>query len=154
MIRMAVLLLGLCSLGSAQPRNAVLPWWENPVTSGLDLSTLQQTQIREVLRDYRNRLVDARAAVDKAENDLEDVFNEPVVDQRRGNQAIAKLAVARSELTTAVSEMTLRLRAILTAEQWQELQRRERERASPEGRGRGRKSITQQARPKVTVSKN
>lgn len=146
-----LLLLAIPALLAAQGRNAVLGWWDNPVASGLDLSETQERQIQKVVHDYRNRLIDARAAVEKAENDLEDVFNDALVDQQRGNQAIDRLVTARAELTKAVSEMTLRLRAVLTAEQWQELQRRDREHSRGRGRRGGPRDLNQNAvRPQVT----
>ncbi|MGH9666992.1 MAG: hypothetical protein ACRD9L_21415, partial [Bryobacteraceae bacterium] len=46
------------------------------------------------------------------------------VDEQRAQAAIDKLAAARSELTLAFSELSLRLRMIVTSEQWHELQRR------------------------------
>jgi Spy/CpxP family protein refolding chaperone len=145
-----LLWLALPALVCAQPRPANLGWWDNPVASGLDLTEAQERQIRDIVREYRDRMIDAQAAVEKAENDLEDVFNEPTVDQRRGSEAIARLVAARAAQTKVVSEMTLRLRAVLTAGQWQELQRRERERTSGRGR-RGPKSGKQApGRPQVT----
>jgi Spy/CpxP family protein refolding chaperone len=151
-MRLALLLLAAPTLVWAQARNTSGGWWENPVTSGLDLTEHQERQINEVVREYRSRLVDSRAAVDKAENDLEDVFNGPYVDQRRGAEVIEQLVEARAGLTKAVSEMTLRLRAILTAEQWQELQRRERSRSTGRGRRGGPRNVNQTpVRPQVTV---
>ncbi len=150
-MRACWVLLAAAALAVAQPRNAGLGWWDNPVTSGLDLTELQERQIQDVVHDYRNRLVDARAAVEKAENDLEDVFNETLVDQQRGKDAIDRLVEARAELTKAVSEMTLRLRAVLTAEQWQELQRRDRARTPGRGRRGGPRNLNKDpVRPQVT----
>jgi Spy/CpxP family protein refolding chaperone len=68
--------------------------------------------------------------VKKAESDLDDVFNEDTVDQRRGFEAIDRLTKARADMTRSVAEMSLRMRALLTPQQWQELQRRQREQGS------------------------
>ena len=71
--------------------------------------------------------------MEKAEGNLDDFFNtEGTTDPRRANEAIDRLAAARAELTKVVSQMSLKLRGVLTAQQWQELQRR-----GP-GRGPGR----------------
>jgi len=119
----------LTSVVNAQPGGgggrALLPWWDNPLVQGLDLTETQRTQIRAVVKEYRNRLVDARAAVEKAEGDLEDIFSEETVDQRKGTETIDRLAGARGELTKALSQMSLRMRSVLTLQQWQELQRRQ-----------------------------
>ena len=100
-------------------------WWDGPMAEGLNLTDAQRKQIQTTIRDYRNRLVDARAAVEKAEGEMDDVFNtEGNVDQRRANEAIDRLASARAELTKVVSQMSVRMRGVLTTQQWQELQRR------------------------------
>ena len=134
-IRNAVLWLGVC-LGlvlSGQPIRPEFAWWENPVANGLNLTEAQQKQVQTVVREFRNRLVDLNASVQKAEGDLGDIFDTVPVDNRRANDAIDKVASARAELTKAISQMSLRLRAVLTPEQWQELRRR----GGPGGRGRG-----------------
>ena len=108
------------------------------MVNGLDLSDAQRTEIRSVIRDYRGKMQDVRNAVQKAETDLDQVFNEDTVDQRRGSEAIDRLTKARADMTKSVSEMSLRMRAVLTSPQWQELQRRQREQASRiENAGRG-----------------
>jgi Spy/CpxP family protein refolding chaperone len=111
-------------------RNGFFPWWDSPMVNGLDLTDAQRTQIRSVVREYRGRMVEVRSAVQKAERDLDAVFNEDTVDQRRGSEAIDRLTKARADMTRSVSEMSLRMRALLTPQQWQELQRRQREQGS------------------------
>src|SRR5262245_35674807 len=93
-------------------------WWDSPMVDNLNLTDAQRKQIQSTLRDYRVRLVDARAAVDKAEGDLNDFFNDGSVTspetQRRANEAIDRLAGARAELTRVVSEVSLKMRGVLT----------------------------------------
>jgi Spy/CpxP family protein refolding chaperone len=124
---------------SAQgPRSGLFPWWDSPMVSGLDLSDAQRAEIHSVIGEYRGRMMEVRGAVQKAESDLDQVFNEDTVDQRRGAEAIDRLTKARADMTKSVSEMSLRMRAVLTSQQWQELQRRQREQASRiENAGRG-----------------
>lgn len=145
------LILAVPAALSAQgPRSGSFPWWDSPLVSGLDLTDAQRTEIRSVIGEYRGRMQEVRSAVQKAENDLEAVFNEETVDQRRGSEAIDRLTKARADMTKSVSEMSLRMRAVLTTQQWQELQRRQREQGSrlenagrgpgqPRGSGRGRR---------------
>ena len=132
-------ILALPMMLSAQgPRSGFFPWWDSPIVSGLDLSDAQRTQIRTVIQEYRGKMMEVRGAVQKAEGDLDAVFNEDTVDQHRGSEAIERLTKARADMTKSVSEMSLRMRAVLTAQQWQELQRRQREQASRiENAGRG-----------------
>jgi Spy/CpxP family protein refolding chaperone len=113
------------------------PWWNSPLVQNLDLSEAQNKDIRATLRGYRGHLMDLRQAVQRADNDLEALLTTTPVDQRKATEAIDRLANARADLTRTLSLMTLRLRGILTNEQWQELQQRASERG-PGGRfGRG-----------------
>jgi len=136
---------------SAQgPRSGAFPWWDSPMVNGLDLTDGQRSEIRSVLGEYRGKMLEVRSAVLKAESELDQIFNEDTVDQRRGSEAIDRLTKARADMTKSVSEMSLRMRAVLTAQQWQELQRRQREQGArlenagrrsgpPGGAGRGRR---------------
>lgn len=140
---------GLYAQGGAPgARSGFFPWWEGPMVNGLDLTDTQRTEIRSVIREYRGRMMEVRSAVQKAEGDLDAVFNEETVDQRRGAEAIDRLTKARADMTKSVSEMSLRMRALLTIAQWQELQRRQqgsrlenagRGPAGQRGPGRGRR---------------
>ena len=133
------LLLALPAALSAQgPRGGFFPWWDGPMAAGLDLTEAQSAEIRSVIREYRGRMLEVRDAVTRAEGDLEAVFNEDTIDQRRGSEAIDRLTKARAEMTRAVSEMSLRMRAVLTTAQWQQLQRRQDARVENAGRGGGR----------------
>jgi Spy/CpxP family protein refolding chaperone len=107
------------------------------MVNGLDLSDAQRTQILTVVQEYRGRMMEVRGAVQKAERDLDQVFNEDTVDQRRCSEAIDRLTKAKADMTKSVSEMSLRMRAVLTTQQWQELQRRQREQGSLQNAGRG-----------------
>ena len=159
-----ILILAIPAAMNAQgARGGFFPWWDSPIVSGLDLSDAQRTEIRSVIRDYRGRMQEVRSAVQKAESDLDQVFNEYTVDQRRGSEAIDRLTRARADMTKSVSEMSLRMRAVLTSQQWQELQRRQREQASrienagqgsgpQRGPGRGRRLA--KAGPKDSSPRN
>jgi Spy/CpxP family protein refolding chaperone len=136
---LAGMILALPAALSAQgPRAGFFPWWDSPLVSGLDLTDAQRTEIRSVIRDYRGKMMEVREAVQKAEGELDAVFNEDTVDQRQGSEAIDRLTKARADMTKSVSEMSLRMRAVLTTQQWQELQRRQREQGSRlQNAGRG-----------------
>ena len=107
------------------PPAGFFPWWDSPIASGLELTDAQRTQIRSVAGEFRGRMMEVRDAVRKAESELDAVFNEDTVDQRRGSEAIDRLTRARAEMTKAVAELSLRMRAVLTPQQWQELRQRE-----------------------------
>jgi Spy/CpxP family protein refolding chaperone len=113
------------------PSPASFAWWDSPLANGLNLSDAQSKQIRATVSEYRGRLADLRAAVDKSEGSLEAVLNEDTVDQRKAGEAIDQLVSARGELFRTNSQLALKLRMILTADQWQDLQSRQRGRGRP-----------------------
>ncbi len=108
----------------AQMPRGVFNWWDSPIAKGLNLTEDQQRQIRAIVREYRGKLIDQRATVEKAEAEFEDVFNEDAFDQRRAGDALEHLVTARADLMRGFSQMSLRLRALLTPEQYRELQKR------------------------------
>jgi Spy/CpxP family protein refolding chaperone len=145
-MRWLMLLLLMAPSAMAQLPRGMFAWWDTPIARDLNLSDDQLRQIRAAVRDHRGRLIDQRAALDKAEGEIDDLFNEETVDQKRAGDAIERLAAARADLTRTLTQMSLRLRSVLTPQQWRELQRRrpmgEQEgfrpsRGGPMGPGRG-----------------
>ena len=100
-------------------------WWDSPIARDLKLKDEQNKQINAVLREYRPQMTQLRATLENAEGDLADIMNEDTVDTSKANDAIEKVIAARSEMTRVVSRMSLRLRTVLTGQQWRELQRRQ-----------------------------
>ena len=128
------LLLSMIAIAAAMafPQSPGMhPWWDGPVAKDLGLSDDQTQQIRATVRESRNLMIQFRAAVETAEGELKDEMNNVPVDLGKANDAIEKVIRARSDLMRAVSQMSLKLRTILTASQWQELQRREPQRSMP-----------------------
>jgi Spy/CpxP family protein refolding chaperone len=100
------------------------PWWDSPIATDLNLSDQQQQQIRNYTRGSRIKLREHKLAIDKAEAELADLMNAEAIDQQKANETIERLAMARADMTRAVSQLSLNLRGVLTAQQWQELQKR------------------------------
>jgi Spy/CpxP family protein refolding chaperone len=122
----ALCILSLLCAGtlSAQLPRRFYAWWGSPVVQDLHLTDEQQKRVRETLREYRPHLQDIRTAVDGAEQDVEEQFNADQVNPQRVDRAIERLIAARAELTRTLTQMSLKLRTVLTQQQWQELQRR------------------------------
>lgn len=120
-MKTAFVLLVAAVLVNAQGSRVQMAWWDSPLASSLDLSDGQTRQIRSTVADYRDKLRDLRSAVNQAESNLESIFNEDPVDQRKAGEAIEQLVNARSDLTRTLSQMDLKLRLVLTPEQWQTL---------------------------------
>ncbi len=133
-----LLTLLLCVLpAAAQNPRGLFNWWDSPIARDLNLTESQRDQIRNTVRDYRGKLIDLRAAVEKAEMEVEDAFNTETLDQQRATAAIDRLANARGDMIRVFSQMSLQMRTVLTQDQWRELQRR-RPRMDPAGpRGPG-----------------
>lgn len=122
---LAVAILACLPLAAQMPRGA-MNWWDTPFARNLNLNADQQRTIRETVRDYRSRLIDLRAETEKAEIAVEDAFNEENVDQKKASEAIERLATARADLIRTVTQMSLKMRMVLTADQWRRLQERRR----------------------------
>jgi Spy/CpxP family protein refolding chaperone len=115
-----IVLAGLSLYGQASKG----PWWNGQTIKELNLNADQMRQMRETVREYRPRLQELRASVQKAEQDLENVFNADTIDNQKASEAIDHLVAARSDLSRTLAQMGLKLRAVLTLQQWQEVQKR------------------------------
>jgi Spy/CpxP family protein refolding chaperone len=119
----------------------------------LNLSEAQQTQISTICKDSSKKVSELRDTWKKAEAELQAAFDESPVDQAKSNNAIEHLSAARSDLFRATSQMELKIRTVLTDEQWQQLKLRQRRGGpgrpgGPPGggfrRGKGTTTTTQQ----------
>ena len=128
----AILLPGvLCAQAAPRPQGPAWwesAWWNGPLVQNLDLSEAQRKDIRNTVREYRGHLLDLREAAQRTDDDLDAILNASPLDRRKATEAIDRLASARAELTRTLSQMTLRLRTILSDDQWQQLQQRAAER--------------------------
>lgn len=123
MLRLILSSLLLLQLAAAQ-NVTNLQWWNSPVRNDLGLNQEQTLKIREIVRTFRSRLLDARNSANKAEGELEDVFNDADVNGKQATQAINKLSAARAESSRVFLEMSVQLRSVLTLDQWRMLVRR------------------------------
>ncbi len=124
MLRAVVLAVALSTGAAAQLPRGFFPWWDQPIAKDLNLTATQSRAIKAAVHEYRAQLIEQRAALDKAEAELQYLFDEDSVDTRRANQAIEDLANARLKLTRTFSKLFLKVRVVLTAQQWHELQTR------------------------------
>lgn len=127
----AILVPGILCAQAARPQGPAWwesAWWSGPLVQNLELSDAQRKEIRNTVRDYRGHLLDLREAAQRTDDDLDAILGASPLDKRKASEAIDKLATARAELTRTISQMTLRLRTILSDEQWQQLQQRAAER--------------------------
>jgi Spy/CpxP family protein refolding chaperone len=118
-------------------------WWNNPkIAERLKLTEEQRKAFDGILLEHREKLIDLRASLEKAELTLEPLMGEDQPNEARILAQIDKVAQARAELEKANARFLLAIRAKLTPEQWKQLQADrashgpERHGQGPEGRGR------------------
>jgi Spy/CpxP family protein refolding chaperone len=110
-------------------------WWNNAkLVAELKLTDAQRKSMDDILLTHREKLIDLRASLEKAE-----LFLEPLIKADQPNEAqilagIDRVAQSRAELEKANARFLLAIRGKLTPEQWKQLQA-DRERHGPEGRG-------------------
>jgi periplasmic protein CpxP/Spy len=98
-------------------------WWNNPkMVEKLKLTDDQRKSMDSILQNHREKLIDLRANLEKAE-----VAMEPLVKADQPNESavmsqIDKVAQARAELEKANARFLFALRAKLTPEQWKQVQ--------------------------------
>lgn len=125
MIARFVLMAALLALPAAAQFPGMFPWWDSPVAKDLNLSEDQNAKIREVVRQSRTSLIQQRANLEAAEGELADLMDQEQFDDAKASDAMEKVLTARSELSRTVSQMSLKLRRVLTTQQWRELQKRQ-----------------------------
>ncbi len=117
-----ITILSACGLAAQAP--GMFPWWDSPIARDLKLSDDQNKKIHEIVSESRTRIIQLRANLEAADGDLRDRMDDDPVDTRKAGAAIEKVLAARTELERAVSNMTLRMRQVLSGQQWHELERR------------------------------
>lgn len=119
-------LLVLAAITLVAQNRANFPWWNSPIVEDpqLGLSAAQRQRIRQIVRSYRPKLLDARNNAAKAEGELEDLLNDPDVNPQAAQSVIEKAADARANASRVFLEMSFQLRSVLSLDQWRQLVRR------------------------------
>ncbi len=98
-------------------------WWEDQrLAERVGLSADQQQQIRDLVYEGARRMIDLKAAVDRAGLDLAELVNSSDFDPEAVREAHAAFQTARHKLANERFEMLLEVRQVLTNEQWQKLE--------------------------------
>jgi Spy/CpxP family protein refolding chaperone len=115
-------------------------WWERPrLAAALGLTDEQRSKLEVAATASARIMIDLKANVEKAELDLKAAADEQPLNAAKVRQAFAVLQQVRTRLDAERFEMLLKVREVLTVEQWRSLQelRRERQRESGAGREPG-----------------
>jgi Spy/CpxP family protein refolding chaperone len=97
-------------------------WWKNSATAqSLGLTADQQKKMDDTFQQYRLKLIDLNAALEKEEVTLEPLVAAEPLDESKIATQIDRVAQARAELEKANGRMLLGIRKQLTPEQWTKL---------------------------------
>lgn len=98
-------------------------WWNNPkIVEKLKLTDEQRKAMDQIFQEHREKLVDLRANVEKAEIEMEPLVRADQPSEQAVLAQIDKVAQARAELEKANARFLFALRAKLTPEQWKQVQ--------------------------------
>jgi Spy/CpxP family protein refolding chaperone len=144
-VTMLVVMVGVGLLLAAGPALAqpvgMMPmgrWWERPqVADQLALTPEQKQKIEAITLDGAHTMVDLKGAVQKAEIDLRAVSDSEPFQPQKVRAAFQVMQQARLKLETERFEMLLKVRQVLSADQWQKLHELMRERGRARGREQG-----------------
>jgi Spy/CpxP family protein refolding chaperone len=97
-------------------------WWTRPeMAQKLGLTADQTKKMDDVFQQFRLKLIDLNASVQKEEAIMEPLVGAEQPDETKIVAQIDKLAQARAELEKANARMLLGIRRLLTPEQWNKL---------------------------------
>jgi Spy/CpxP family protein refolding chaperone len=100
-------------------------WWKDDyIAQQINLTPEQIKRMDTIFEQSKLQLIDMRATLQKQEVLLEPLLSANPVDTTRTMAQIDKVAQARADLEKANAKMLLRIRGVLTPEQWTKLNER------------------------------
>jgi protein CpxP len=98
-------------------------WWNNPrIVEKLKLTDEQRKAMDGIFQNHREKLIDLRANLEKAEVGLEPLVKADQPNESAVMSQIDKVAQARAELEKANARFLFALRAKLSPDQWKQVQ--------------------------------
>jgi periplasmic protein CpxP/Spy len=98
-------------------------WWKNSdVVKELQLSDAQVKQIEQTFLDYRLKLIDLRADVERQETKLQPLLEADQPNEHEVSSQVDLVVAARGKLEKTNTMMMLAIRRVLSVEQWKKLQ--------------------------------
>lgn len=98
-------------------------WWNNPrMIEQLKLTDDQRKAMDEILLQHREKLIDLRANLEKAELAMQPLMSADTPNDAAITAQIDKVVAARAELERANARFLLAIRDKLTADQWKQIQ--------------------------------
>jgi len=113
-------------------------WWKNSeVVKDLGLTEAQVSQIEAAFFEHRRSLIDLRAELEHKELDLQTLMDADRPDTAKVSGQIDAVLAARNKLEKSNAMMLLKIRQVLSVEQWKKLQARHQLMRAREMRMRG-----------------
>ncbi len=98
-------------------------WWKNSdMVKAVGLNDSQVQQMEKIFQDYRLKLIDQHAALQKEEVQMEPLIESDSPDETKIVAQIDRVANARAALEKSNALMMLGIRKVMTADQWKTLQ--------------------------------
>ncbi len=97
-------------------------WWKNSeLAQKLNLTDQQKQQLEKTFLDYRLKLVDLRADVEREELKLQPLMDADQLNEAQISSQLDTLLAARMKLEKTNAMMNVSMREVLTADQWKQL---------------------------------
>jgi Spy/CpxP family protein refolding chaperone len=97
-------------------------WWKNSeVVKELQLSDAQVKQIGQTFLDYRLKLIDLRADLERQEIKLQPLLEADQPNEQQVGSQVDAVVAARGKLEKTNTMMMLAIRHVLSVEQWKKL---------------------------------
>src|SRR5512142_92672 len=97
-------------------------WWkDSELAERLKLTDQQKQQLESTFLDYRLKLVDLRADVERQELKLQPLMDADQVNEAQVSSQLDAVIAARGKLEKANAMMMISMRKVLTADQWKQL---------------------------------
>lgn len=104
------------------PRGEHGRWWNDPeLVDKLKLTDEQRKAMDAILLEHREKLIDLRASVEKAELGMEPLMQDEHPNESQILAQIDKVAQARAELEKGNARFLLAIRSKLSPDQWKQL---------------------------------
>jgi periplasmic protein CpxP/Spy len=98
-------------------------WWKNSeVVKELQLTDAQVKQIGQTFLDYRLKLIDLRADVERQETKLQPLLEADQPNEQQVSSQVDAVVAARGRLEKTNTMMMLAIRRVLSVDQWKKLQ--------------------------------
>lgn len=98
-------------------------WWKNSeIVKDLQLTDQQVKQIEQTFLDYRLKLIDLHADLERQETKLQPLMDADVPNEQQISSQVDAVVAARAKLEKTNTMMMVAIRRTLSVEQWKKLQ--------------------------------